>query len=72
LLDNRNEAAFAAPSQQHNDIVLRGSRAMAETLGLPQRSVDHLLASGRLKSPRKVGGRWFVSRSKLLREIVGD
>ena len=64
-------AASAAPASQHSDVI-RGSRAMAETLNLPVRAVDHLLASGRLKTPRKLGGRWFASRSKLLREIVGD
>jgi hypothetical protein len=52
--------------------ILRGSRAMAQTLGLPVRAVDHLLQTGRLHSPRKVGGRWYVARSKLLREFVGD
>jgi hypothetical protein len=65
-----------AEHEQHanaNDIVvLRGSREMAQALGLPQRAIDHLLATGRLKTPRKVGGRWFASRSKLLNEFVGD
>jgi hypothetical protein len=65
-----NSAAPAAASPQAD--IIRGSRAMAETLGLPVRAVDHLLVSGRLKTPRKIGGRWFASRSKLLREIVGD
>jgi predicted DNA-binding transcriptional regulator AlpA len=55
-----------------HDILLRGSREMAQALGLRQRTLDHLLASGSLKSPRKVGGRWFASRSKLLSEFVGD
>jgi hypothetical protein len=54
------------------DVVLRGSRAMAETLGLPVRAIDHLLQTKRLQSPRKLGGRWYVSRSKLLREFVGE
>jgi hypothetical protein len=61
-----------AASLQHDDVVLRGSRAMAETLGLPVRAVDHLLQTKRLQSPVKLGGRWFVLRSKLLREFVGD
>jgi len=56
----------------HSHDILRGSRAMAQALGLQQRTLDHLLASGSLKSPRKVGGRWFASRTKLLSEFVGD
>jgi hypothetical protein len=38
-------------------------------VGLPQRSVEHLLGRGLLQSPSKIGGRWFASRAKLLREF---
>jgi predicted DNA-binding transcriptional regulator AlpA len=62
----------ALTQHSNDDTILRGSRAMAETLGLSRRAVDHLLQTRQLQSPRKLGGRWFVSRSKLLREIVGD
>jgi hypothetical protein len=62
----------ALTQHSDDDTILRGSRAMAATLGLSRRAVDHLLQRKRLQSPVKVGGRWFVSRSKLLREFVGD
>jgi hypothetical protein len=65
-------AALARHHSNNNDTVLRGAAQMAEALNLPRRSIEHLLQTKRLQSPRKIGGSWFVSRSKLLREIVGD
>jgi hypothetical protein len=62
-------AASAASQHNNSDIVLRGAGAMTQALNLPRRSVEHLLAQGYLKSPRKVGNRWFVSKAKLLREF---
>jgi hypothetical protein len=73
-LQNQN----TAPAAQHNsdsdsDSVLRGAAQMGRALNLPRRSVEHLLQTGRLQSPRKLGGRgrWFVLKSKLLKEFVG-
>jgi hypothetical protein len=70
LLDQREAASAAQASQQHSDII-RGAGAMAQALNLSRRSVEHLLQTRRLQSPRKLGGRWFVSRSRLLK-FVGD
>jgi hypothetical protein len=66
---SENNAALAAPAS-HSDII-RGAGAMARALGWPRRSVEHLLQTKRLQSPRKIGARWFVSRSRLLREVIG-
>lgn len=65
-----NSAALAAPAAQQSDVV-RGAKGIAQTLGLPQRAVEHMLAKGYLKTPRRVGHSWFASREKLLKEVVG-
>ena len=61
--------AASAPHQHSNADLIMGAAGIAATLGLPRRQVEHLLGSGYLKSPRRVGGRWFVGRAQLLREF---
>jgi hypothetical protein len=48
-----------------------GARDIARVLGRSERSTFHLLESGHLPA-RRVGGRWVVSRKKLLTAINGD
>jgi hypothetical protein len=64
-------ASAPAPSQHNSDIV-RGAEGIAQALNLPRRSVEHMLARGYLKTPRRIGHSWFASRTKLLNEFVGD
>jgi hypothetical protein len=70
-----DQAVHAAPTAQHinNDSdVVRGAKGIAQVLGLPRRSVEHMLARGYLKSPHRIGHAWYASRSRLMKEIVGN
>lgn len=51
--------------------LLWGAVAIAEALGRTPRSTFHLLENGEIPSARKVGGRWVVSRKKLLELFEG-
>jgi hypothetical protein len=46
-----------------------GCAAIAAAIGRPQRPTYHLLESGAIKSAKRIGGRWVVSRAALLREL---
>jgi hypothetical protein len=61
-----------ASQQQSRDVVLRGARQIGAAVGLDEKQAFHLLRTGALTSPKRVGGRWYASKSKLLREFVGD
>lgn len=50
---------------------LWGAAEIGRAIGRKPRQVNHLLETGALKSARKVGGRWVVARSALIRDIVG-
>jgi hypothetical protein len=52
-----------------NPTFLWGAAAIGEVIGKPGRDVLHLLKNGRIKSARKIGGRYVASRSALLREF---
>jgi hypothetical protein len=57
------------PASEQSDIV-RGCRAIGAVLGISQRAAENLLSVGALPA-RKIAGRWFASRSRLLREVTG-
>jgi hypothetical protein len=46
-----------------------GAEEIGAILGRTARQIHHLLTQGAIKSAKKVGGRWVVSRSALLREF---
>jgi hypothetical protein len=48
---------------------LWGCDQIAKAIGRSSRQTFHILNSGELKTPKKLGGRWVVSRSALLREL---
>jgi hypothetical protein len=60
-----------ADASQQSDI-LRTAADIGRVLGLTPRQAHHLASSGVLKSIRKVGGRYWASRSRLLREVGGE
>jgi hypothetical protein len=42
---------------------------IAPVIGRTERQTNHMLAAGRIKSARKIGGVWFANRTALLREF---
>ena len=46
-----------------------GAEAIGAVIGRNPRQTHHLLTRGEIKSAKKVGGRWVVSRAVLLREL---
>ncbi len=46
-----------------------GAEEIGAVIGRTTRQTHHLLTRGAIKSAKKVGGRWMVSRSALLREF---
>jgi hypothetical protein len=46
-----------------------GAEEIGAMIGRSARQTHHLLTNGQIKCARKVGGRWVVSRSALLREF---
>ena len=52
----------------HNEFVW-GTEAIAKIIGRSPRQTYHLLAGGKLKTPKKVGGIWCANRAALRREL---
>jgi hypothetical protein len=48
---------------------LWGSDEIGKAIGRNERQAFHLLNSGQIKSAKKLGGRWVVSRTALFREL---
>jgi hypothetical protein len=48
-----------------------GAAGIGQVLGLTERQMFHLLEEKKLKSPKKVAGRYCASRAKLLEECGG-
>jgi len=46
-----------------------GAEAIGAVIDRNPRQTHHLLTRGEIKSAKKVGGRWVVSRAALLREL---
>ena len=64
-----HNTARTAPPAQHNDVVLRGAKQIALAVGLPRRSIEHMLSRGYLKTPRRIGHVWLASRLRLRCEV---
>jgi hypothetical protein len=71
MSDIQHRAPAAAPQQQQPDFV-RGSRQIGEVIGIDARAAHNLISTGQLKSVKKIGGRFWASRSRLLREVGGE
>jgi hypothetical protein len=63
------DACEQVSQQQSSDVVLRGARQIGAAVGLDEKQTFHLLRTGALTSPKRIGGRWYVSKLKLLREF---
>jgi hypothetical protein len=48
---------------------LWGSEQIGRAIGRTERQTFHMLNGGHIKSAKKVGGRWVVSKVALLREL---
>jgi hypothetical protein len=66
-LENRADQA----QQQQQDFI-RGSREIGEALGIGEKAAHNLISTGALKSVKKIGGRYWASRAKLIREVGGE
>jgi hypothetical protein len=68
-----HSARTRAPQQQYQepDFII-GARAIGQAIGIDKRAAHNLIATGALKSVKKVGGRFWASRSRLLREVGGE
>jgi hypothetical protein len=51
------------------DEFLWGAEEIGRAIGRNGRQTHHLLTKGEIKSAKKLGGRWVVSRAALLREL---
>ena len=61
--DDRLAALYA-----DSDVVW-GVAAIGRLIGLNRRQAYHFISTGRLKSVRKLGGRYFASKRELLDEL---
>jgi len=48
---------------------LWGVQAIGQVIGRSSRQTFHILSKGEIKSAKKIGGRWMVSRAALLKEL---
>jgi hypothetical protein len=69
--DLENSAHFVKEARTaiNNDEFLWGVSNIAPVIGRTVRQTNHLLAAGRIRSARKVGGVWFCNRTALLKEF---
>jgi hypothetical protein len=58
-----------APSDEGD--IIRTAAGIGRALGLSTRAAYHLVHSGSLRSVKKIGGRFYASRSRLLEEVTG-
>ncbi len=71
MLDNVAKAGCLVNEElrgNHSDFIW-GADEIGAVIGRNGRQVHHLLSHGEIKCARKVGGRWVVNRSALLREF---
>jgi hypothetical protein len=62
----------ADSAQQPQQDFLRGARRIGEVIGLDAKAAHNLCSSGALTSIKKIGGRYWASRSRLIREVGGE
>jgi hypothetical protein len=58
-----------ADENSHPHEFVWGTEAIAKIIGRTPRQTFHLLAGGKLKTPKKVGGIWCANRTALRREL---
>src|SRR5262249_11974747 len=66
-LENSAHSVKEARAAINNGEFLWGASKIAPVIGRTPRQVNHMLASGRIKSARKIGGVWFANRTARLR-----
>jgi hypothetical protein len=66
---NTSEHVDEVNSESSACDLLWGVVEIARSIGRTHRQTSHLITSGHLKSPKKVGGHWVVSRSALMAEL---
>ena len=64
----QEKTAWPAPVNGACDL-LWGAEKIAPAIGRTQRQLYHLVATGRLKSVKRIGNRLVASRGALLREL---
>jgi len=65
-------AANEQHEQQESDDILRTAASIGAAIGLSPRQAHYLASSGKLRSIRKVAGRYWASRSRLIEEVTGS
>jgi hypothetical protein len=60
-----------AKRQRLGDDLIRGASAIAHELDEPVRRINYMLERGQLPA-RKVGGRWYASRSQLRAHFIAE
>jgi hypothetical protein len=67
-----NESGSNMSEAQSNPLdLVWGVEAIAKIIDRTDRQTNHMLASGQLPA-KKVGGRWVVERSQLVKFFMGD
>jgi hypothetical protein len=65
-------SSIAQHEQHVEGDIIRTVAGVARVLGLSERAAYHLVSSGTLRSVRKIGGRYYASRSRLIEEVTGS
>ena len=71
-LENSAQSVKETKAAINNGKFLWGVSNIAPVIGRTVRQTNHMLAAGRIRSARKVGGVWFCNRTALIREFGGD
>ena len=69
MRDNHNSRPLVNDESETPSGFLWGADEIGRAIGRNVRQAFHLLNRGGIKSAKKVGGRWVVSRAAQLREI---
>ena len=69
LLSNTDRERDRGTSPDSEFDIIWGAENIGAVINRGARQAHHLLTRGKIKSARKVGGRWVASRSALLREF---
>ena len=65
-------AANEQHQQQEQSDILRAAADIGAAIGLTPRQAHYLASSGKLRSIKKVAGRYWASKAKLIAEISGE
>jgi hypothetical protein len=64
--------APAAPAPARPPRYVWGIEAIGAEVDVAANVMDHMIRSGAVKTPRKVGGKWCADREKLHAEMRGE